>query len=144
MNKEERLARYESTVSKPTRPSLRLSEPDGGAALMACNVPSAITHELAAMYAANASGIARATAARMLERTEPLWPALRIEYVYMGAVVWPCVYAGEWVRRPLEDVGRKVTVVEGANHYVSRGRVFGYCAEACCVPAALGGPGAVL
>jgi hypothetical protein len=45
MSEDQRLARYASTAGKPVRPSLRRSVSDGGAALMACHVPSTMAHE---------------------------------------------------------------------------------------------------
>jgi hypothetical protein len=117
MTEAELFERYVSVIDKPARPSSRLGE--HGAALMACNVPAAGAHEAIAMIAADASGTSRASAARVLERAEPVWPGLRIEYVTIEDSVWPCKHASDWMRRSVEGAGHKMTLVQDTNHFVS-------------------------
>jgi hypothetical protein len=117
MTEAELLERYVGAINKPTRPSSRLGE--HGTALMKCNVPAAGGHEAIAFISANASGLARASATRVLEHSEPVWPGLRVEYLSIEGSNWPCAHASEWMRRPLEAAGHKMTLIQGTNHFVS-------------------------
>jgi hypothetical protein len=116
----DKLQRYvvpETSPLKPSTYSVEAMDP----AFLACADHAAISNETAVLQGF-VNGVFAASARSVLfsDPGAALWPGMRVEYVFCANSNWTCVYAAEAIRPEFERavLGRKVHVIDDANHFV--------------------------
>jgi hypothetical protein len=135
LSEADKAQRYIAPEANPIRASTRSAEADDPA-FSACNEFAAAANEALILHELSTPQIGEGvlhTAARNVLFTDPsvtLWPGMRVECVYCANSCWTCVYAGETIKTSFESAvpGRKVRVLDDANHFVS---VLWICEDGC-------------